>query len=98
VRVIAAVFGIGVLTMSQCWAHGHSASSGPPFQHSDTVTATPGASPSPKPFHDWLQPETRDQKNPYENLSCPELYTLATQSDQSADMAKAFEDKDCHAL
>ncbi|HUB85524.1 MAG TPA: hypothetical protein VL971_07500 [Rhizomicrobium sp.] len=92
-RVIAVVVGIGVLTMSQCWAHGRSAPSGPPFQHSEAEPPAPS-----QPFHDWLQPETHEQKNPYENLSCPELYNLATQSDQSADMAKAFEDKDCHAL
>jgi hypothetical protein len=95
VRVIAAVFGIGVLAMSQCWAHGHSSALGPPLQRPVTTTTEP---PTQKPFHDWLQPETHEQKNPYDSMSCPELYVLATQSNQSTDLAKAFEDKDCHAL
>lgn len=94
-RVITVVFGVGILTMSQCWAHGHSPSFEPPLPRTQTVPAEPSA---PKPFHDWLQPDDHNQKNPYDKMSCPELYTLATQGDQNADMARAFEDKDCHAL
>lgn len=93
-RVIAVVIGIGVLTMSRCWAHGHSVMSGPPLHQSNMAPAAPVQQ---KPFHDWLQPDT-GQKNPYEKMSCPELYALANQSAQTPDMAKAFEDKDCHAL
>jgi hypothetical protein len=95
VRVIAIVVGVGALAMSQCWAHGRSASSGPPLQRPVTIPAEPSTQ---KPFHDWLQPEPHDQKNPYDGMSCPELYVLATQSDQNTDLAKAFEEKDCHAL
>jgi hypothetical protein len=93
VRIVTAVLGMGVLTISQCWAHGHSSPPGPMLQQPSS------SSPSTrKPFHDWLQPDAHDQKNPYESLSCPQLYVLATQQEQSADIAAAFKDKDCHAL
>jgi hypothetical protein len=89
------MFGVCVLTTSQCWAHGHALPPGPILLqplHSSSEPSTP------KPFHDWLPPQTHTRKNPYENLSCPELYVLATQGEQSADIADAFKDKDCHAL
>ncbi len=94
-RIVAAVLGVSFLTISQCWAHGHSSAPGTIPPQPDRSLSEP---PAQKPFHDWLQPDTHDSKNPYESMSCPQLYVLATQSEQNADLANAFRDKDCHAL
>ena len=94
-RVVAVILGVGLMTVSQCWAHGHAAS---PRNMPDTLEH-PSADPTaPKPFHDWLQPDAHDSKNPYESMSCSQLYVLATQSAQNSDLADAFKEKDCHAL
>ena len=92
-RIVPVVLGFIILTASQCWAHGHSSSLGMSPQRDPAFTA-PAVHP---PTRDW-EPETHNSKNPYEDMSCPELYVLATQEGQSPDLAQAFQDKDCHAL
>jgi hypothetical protein len=92
VRFIAAVLALGIMGMSPCWAHGHASALG-----AVPVPERSSAEPQ-KPFRDWLEPDTHQQKNPYENMSCPQLYVLATQGEQSSDLADAFRNKDCHAL
>jgi hypothetical protein len=98
VRTVAIVLGVGVLAMSQCWAHGHASAPGAtPLPDHSLLDNVPERS-----EHDLQQTEPRDPKNstknPYENLSCPQLYVLATQTEQNPNLADAFKDKDCHAL
>lgn len=92
-RVVAVVLGLVVLVTPPCWAHGHPSSLGISSEHEPSFSA-PSVQ---RPSREW-QNDTHDSKNPYEDMSCPELYVLATQAGQSADLAQAFKDKDCHAL
>lgn len=95
VRLIAAVLALGIAVVSPCWAHGRPSGQAPELQQTPHTFSEPSQQ---KSFHDWLGPDTHPQKNPYESMSCPELYVLATQGEQSSDLADAFRNKDCHAL
>ena len=48
--------------------------------------------------HDLERPDPRgDRQNPYDNLSCEQLFVLATQS-QNTDLANAMDEKECSDL
>ncbi|MGN6514572.1 MAG: hypothetical protein ACTHLR_01890 [Rhizomicrobium sp.] len=93
-HLIGAALFASIAIASPAFAHGHHFSNLSGIPRADGTPFENGAVHSP---HDLERSDPREKQNPYDKMSCQQLYMLATQS-QNADLADAMADKECGAL
>lgn len=93
-RVIGAALFFSTAFVSPGFAHGHHFSGLNGIPQPGRSTFDNGIARSP---HDLERSDPQEKQNPYDKLSCQQLYMLATQS-QNVDLANAMDDKECGAL
>src|SRR5690348_2999925 len=95
IRIVTVALLASASFVSPGFAHGHHFSGlggGIPQPNAPTFESNTVRSP-----HELERPELQDKQNPYDKMSCQQLFMLATQS-QNADLANAMDDKNCGAL
>lgn len=94
VRIIGAALLVSAATASPAFSHGHRFSN---LNGIPQAGSTPFENNTARSPHDLERSDPREKQNPYDKMSCQQLYMLATQS-QNADLADAMADKECGAL